>query len=98
MLIKRLHTSFTAQSLSRISSFMTFSFPIFFFLVIIIDILFFKRYTLDVEAVSCDEMYVNLCEVLDTLDCSVEEFVSYVRGEIIEKTQCQCSAGIGSNK
>lgn len=56
------------------------------------------RYTLDIEAVSCDEMYVNLSSVLQTLECSVDEFVSHIRNEIMENTKCPCSAGIGENK
>lgn len=56
------------------------------------------RYTLDVEAVSCDEMYVNLTDVLNDTKLSVEEFVSHIRNEITEKTGCPCSAGIGANK
>lgn len=58
----------------------------------------FCRYTLDVEAVSCDEMYVNLADVVKVLGCSVDDFVTHIRNEIIEKTQCPCSAGIGENK
>ncbi|XP_031634603.1 DNA repair protein REV1 [Contarinia nasturtii] len=56
------------------------------------------KYTMDVEAVSCDEMYVNLTNVINTLKCSVEDFVSYIRTQISERTQCPCSAGIGENK
>lgn len=59
---------------------------------------FSRRYTMDIEAVSCDEMYVNLTNVIQMLECSVEDFVSHIRNEIIEKTQCPCSAGIGENK
>lgn len=50
------------------------------------------------EAVSCDEMYVNLTDLLKILDCSVDDFVAHIRNEIIQKTQCPCSAGIGENK
>lgn len=53
---------------------------------------------MDVEAVSCDEMYVNLSDVLQTLECSVDDFVAHIRNEIIVKTQCPCSAGVGQNK
>lgn len=53
---------------------------------------------MDVEAVSCDEMYVNLAGILEALDCSVDEFIQHIRNEIIEKTECPCSAGIGFNK
>lgn len=43
-------------------------------------------------------MYVNLSDILCTLGCSVSEFVSYLRNEIISKTGCHCSAGIGENR
>lgn len=56
------------------------------------------RYTLDIEAVSCDEMYVNLTELLKALGCTVDDFVAHIRAEISDKTQCPCSAGIGANK
>lgn len=50
------------------------------------------------EAVSCDELFVNLSEVLKHVKCPVVEFVSHVRDEILQKTGCPCSAGIGENK
>lgn len=50
------------------------------------------------EAVSCDEMYVNLTDILKAAHMSVEEFVTLVRNEITAKTQCPCSAGVGANK
>lgn len=53
---------------------------------------------MNIEAVSCDEMYVDLSGVLDALNCSVDEFISHIRNEINDKTQCPCSAGIGKNK
>lgn len=59
---------------------------------------FCGRYTTDIEAVSCDEMYVNLTHIVQTLECTVDDFVSHIRNEIIEKTKCPCSAGVGSNK
>lgn len=59
---------------------------------------YFCRYTMDIEAVSCDEMYVNLTNVIRILKCSVDDFVSHIRNEIIGKTQCPCSAGVGENK
>lgn len=58
----------------------------------------FRRYTLDVEAVSCDEMYVNLTQILEETHISIDEFVTHVRNEITNKTKCPCSAGIGANK
>lgn len=56
------------------------------------------QYTLDVEAVSCDEMYVNLTEILKETHLTVDEFVTHVRQEISTKTKCPCSAGVGANK
>lgn len=50
------------------------------------------------EAVSCDEMFVNMSEVLKIVNCSVDEFVSHVRDEIMQKTSCPCSAGSGANR
>lgn len=56
------------------------------------------RYTLDIEAVSCDEMYVDLTILLKQIKMSATEFVSYLRNEISTKTGCPCSAGIGQNR
>ncbi|EAA11364.4 AGAP005939-PA [Anopheles gambiae str. PEST] len=56
------------------------------------------RYTLDIEAVSCDEMFVDLTELLQSTGVGVMEFVTYVRNEISTATGCDCSAGIGANR
>uniref|UniRef100_A0A1I8PNV4 DNA repair protein REV1 n=1 Tax=Stomoxys calcitrans TaxID=35570 RepID=A0A1I8PNV4_STOCA len=56
------------------------------------------QYTLNIEAVSCDEMFVDLTDVLEELKVEPMEFVRAVREEIREKTQCPCSAGVGANK
>uniref|UniRef100_A0A1A9V359 DNA repair protein REV1 n=1 Tax=Glossina austeni TaxID=7395 RepID=A0A1A9V359_GLOAU len=56
------------------------------------------QYTLDIEAVSCDEMFVDLTEVLKFLQIPVMDFVKAVREEVKEKTGCPCSAGVGANK
>ncbi|XP_065362220.1 DNA repair protein Rev1 [Calliphora vicina] len=56
------------------------------------------QYTLNIEAVSCDEMFVDLTEVLEELKVDVMDFVKSIREEVREKTQCPCSAGIGANK
>lgn len=55
-------------------------------------------YTLDIEAVSCDEMYVDVTKILEESGLSVEEWSTYIRGEIIKITGCPCSAGFGSNR
>jgi DNA repair protein REV1 len=55
-------------------------------------------YTLDVEAVSCDEMYVDLTELISYLKpLHPLTFVSLLREEIQINTKCPCSAGIASN-
>lgn len=56
------------------------------------------NYTLDVEAVSCDEMYVDLTELLSLFKpLHPLTFVSLLREEIQTNTNCPCSAGIASN-
>ncbi|CAG4953223.1 unnamed protein product [Colias eurytheme] len=56
------------------------------------------QYTLDIEAVSCDEMYVDCTNLLKELDVSVEDFATVLREEIKEKTGCPCSTGFGGNR
>ena len=52
-------------------------------------------YTHDIEAVSCDEMLVDLTDVLSETGASALQFASVLRKEIFEKTQCNASVGIG---
>ncbi|XP_053952642.1 DNA repair protein Rev1 [Anastrepha ludens] len=56
------------------------------------------QYTLNIEAVSCDEMFVDLTEVLDEIQVEPMDFILAVREEIRTKTGCPCSAGVGGNK
>ncbi|KPJ12153.1 DNA repair protein REV1 [Papilio machaon] len=56
------------------------------------------QYTLDIEAVSCDEMYVDCTELLKDLKVSVQDFATALRQEIKDKTGCPCSTGFGSNR
>lgn len=55
-------------------------------------------YTLDIEAVSCDEMYVDCTKILETSGLSPLEFASIIRSEIKQKTNCPVSTGFGNNK
>lgn len=56
------------------------------------------NYTLDVEAVSCDEMYVDLTDLILYLKpLHPLTFVSLLREEIQLNTKCPCSAGLASN-
>lgn len=55
-------------------------------------------YTLDIEAVSCDEMYVDCTQILETSGLSPLEFATIIRNEIKQKTDCPVSTGFGNNK
>ncbi|VEN59386.1 unnamed protein product [Callosobruchus maculatus] len=55
-------------------------------------------YTLDIEAMSCDEMYVDVTKVLKETGLSVEEWATHIRNEIMEATGCPCSTGFGANR
>ncbi|KAG6442431.1 DNA repair protein REV1 [Manduca sexta] len=56
------------------------------------------QYTLDIEAVSCDEMYVDCTELLKDMDVSAQNFAMVLREEIKSKTGCPCSTGFGGNR
>ncbi|KAJ8720343.1 hypothetical protein PYW07_012386 [Mythimna separata] len=56
------------------------------------------QYTLDIEAVSCDEMYVDCTELLTDMNISVQSFATMLREEIKRKTGCPCSTGFGGNR
>ncbi|EDW73374.1 uncharacterized protein Dwil_GK17515 [Drosophila willistoni] len=56
------------------------------------------QYTLNIEAVSCDEMFVELTDLVSELQVDVMEFVGHLREEVRSKTGCPCSAGVGANK
>ncbi|KAM3960202.1 rev1 DNA directed polymerase [Aphomia sociella] len=56
------------------------------------------QYTLDIEAVSCDEMYVDCTELLKDMNISVQDFATILRTEIKMKTGCPCSTGFGGNR
>lgn len=55
-------------------------------------------YTLDIEAVSCDEMYVDITKILEETNLSVEEWAMHIRQEIMNVTGCPCSTGFGANR
>ncbi|XP_039309351.1 DNA repair protein REV1 isoform X2 [Solenopsis invicta] len=55
-------------------------------------------YTLDIEAVSCDEMYVDCTKILETSGLLPLEFATIIRNEIKQKTGCPVSTGFGNNK
>lgn len=51
-------------------------------------------YTLDIEAVSCDEMYVDVTGILKETGLSVDEWATHIRNEIMTITGCPCSTGM----
>ncbi|KAM3724200.1 DNA repair protein [Dirofilaria immitis] len=54
-------------------------------------------YTLNIRAVSCDEMYVDLESLCKEMHItSVMEIISIIRSEILTKTGCNASVGIGN--
>lgn len=55
-------------------------------------------YTLDIEAVSCDEMYADCTKILETSGLTPLEFATVIRKEIKRKTGCPVSTGFGNNK
>ncbi|KRZ93431.1 DNA repair protein REV1 [Trichinella sp. T8] len=56
------------------------------------------KYTRDLEAVSCDEMFVDLKELCLNTGVRPLQFASFIREEIFETTGCTASVGIGTNK
>uniref|UniRef100_A0A1Y1LM52 DNA repair protein REV1 n=1 Tax=Photinus pyralis TaxID=7054 RepID=A0A1Y1LM52_PHOPY len=56
------------------------------------------EYTLDIEAVSCDEMYVDVTPILAAANITVEDWATHIRKEVIAVTGCPCSAGFGANR
>ncbi len=55
-------------------------------------------YALDIQAVSCDEMFVDITDVLN--ECRMSDpldFAAVLRKEVFEKTQCRASVGLGPN-
>lgn len=55
-------------------------------------------YTLDIEAVSCDEMYADCTKILEASGLSPLEFATIIRKEIKQKTNCPVSTGFGNNR
>jgi DNA repair protein REV1 len=56
------------------------------------------KYTLDIEAVSCDELYADLTVMLNDCKVDVMDFVTMLRQIIFDQTKCTCSVGIGANR
>jgi DNA repair protein REV1 len=55
-------------------------------------------YTLSIEAVSCDELLVDCTELLSTTAAHPMLFAQALRNDILARTQCTASTGIGENQ
>ena len=57
-----------------------------------------SKYTLDIQAVSCDEMLVDLSSVIESVkNLDIMGFCEKLREEIYEVTKCTASIGLGPN-
>uniref|UniRef100_A0A915EA50 UmuC domain-containing protein n=1 Tax=Ditylenchus dipsaci TaxID=166011 RepID=A0A915EA50_9BILA len=55
------------------------------------------KYTLNIKAVSCDEMYVDLSDLCSGVAADPVKVVAEIRRDIHEQLGCHASCGIGSN-
>ena len=55
------------------------------------------KYTLQIQAVSCDEMLVDVSSVLQDAKVDAFEFAEVLRAEIHSATSCSASVGMGPN-
>ncbi|KAL0275256.1 UNVERIFIED_CONTAM: hypothetical protein PYX00_003166 [Menopon gallinae] len=56
------------------------------------------EYTLDIEAVSCDELYIDCTSLIREMRMKPLDLATILRRDIQERTECPSSVGIGSNK
>jgi len=56
-------------------------------------------FTHDIQAVSCDEMFVDLTYLINQLPSQItlDEVLKFIRQLVFETTKCTCSAGVGPN-
>ncbi|XP_055863810.1 DNA repair protein REV1-like isoform X2 [Biomphalaria glabrata] len=54
-------------------------------------------FTHDIEAVSCDEMFIDVTDILTDTGATAMELASVLRAEVKDKTGCSASVGIGPN-
>ncbi|XP_059172057.1 DNA repair protein REV1-like [Physella acuta] len=54
-------------------------------------------YTHDIEAVSCDEMFIDCTDVLTDTGATAMEFAAVLRADMMDRTSCPASVGIGPN-
>ncbi|RZF44122.1 hypothetical protein LSTR_LSTR014193 [Laodelphax striatellus] len=56
------------------------------------------EFTLNIEAVSCDEMFVDCSELLKKSSTTPLDFATFLRQRIKDRTGCPCSTGFGVNR
>jgi DNA repair protein REV1 len=57
-----------------------------------------STYTLQIQAISCDELYFDLGSICDECDISDPlALITIIRNDIFEQTKCIASAGLGKN-
>ncbi|XP_039275828.1 DNA repair protein REV1 [Nilaparvata lugens] len=56
------------------------------------------EFTLDIEAVSCDEMFVDCSRLLKKSCSTPSDFATFLRQRIKDRTGCPCSTGFGVNR
>uniref|UniRef100_A0AC35TPY8 DNA repair protein REV1 n=1 Tax=Rhabditophanes sp. KR3021 TaxID=114890 RepID=A0AC35TPY8_9BILA len=55
-------------------------------------------FTLDIQGVSCDEMFVDFSDLCNEMGIvKLDEFIEVVRKEVVDVTGCECSVGMGEN-
>ncbi|CAH1257907.1 DNA repair protein REV1-like isoform X2 [Branchiostoma lanceolatum] len=54
-------------------------------------------YTHEIEAVSCDEAFVDVTDILTDTGATPDDLASVLRQEIFEKTHCPASVGLASS-
>ena len=57
-----------------------------------------SSFTHDIEAVSCDEMLVDCTDLLASTGAEPEQFASLLRHQILDRTGCTASAGMGKKQ
>ena len=58
----------------------------------------YSSFTHDIEAVSCDEMLVDCTDLLASTGAEPEQFASLLRHQILDRTGCTASAGMGKKQ
>lgn len=66
------------------------------FIVVLLSFPF--SFTNEIEAISCDDMFVDITKILKDTGATPFQFAQLVVDEIFAKTQCTASVGIGEYK